>query len=71
MNDLIGLLKHTEFIEILYALESSSCILLTNSNKNNGNSNKIIKLNVPYDDIVKSVENIGILKKFYKTKLND
>ena len=33
MNDLIGLLKHTEFIEILYALESSSCILLTNSNK--------------------------------------
>lgn len=63
MNDLIGLLKHTEFIEILYALESSSCILLTNSNKNSGNSNKIIKLNVPYDDIVKSVENIGILKK--------
>ncbi|CAX45500.1 DNA replication licensing factor, putative [Candida dubliniensis CD36] len=63
MNDLIGSLKHAEFIEILYALESSSCILLTNSNKNGGNSNKNIKLNVSYDDIVKSVENIGILKK--------
>lgn len=57
MNNLIGLLKYGEVVEILHALESSGCVVISSG------SNKNVKLNVSYDDIVKSIENIGILKK--------
>ncbi|EMG49493.1 cdc18 Cell division control protein 18 [Candida maltosa Xu316] len=60
MNKLIGLLKYGEFIEILNALESIGCVVISNGK---GNSNKNVKLNVLYDDILRSIENIGILKK--------
>lgn len=58
MNNLIGLLKYGEVVEILHALESSGCVLISNSG-----SSKNVKLNASYNDIVKSIENIGILKK--------
>ena len=51
------MLKNGEFIEIIKALESSSCIAINDNNKlkvNSGIGNKLIQLNVSYDDIVKS-----------------
>ncbi|KAG7662793.1 CDC6 [[Candida] subhashii] len=69
INSLIGVLKNGEFIEIITALESSSCIVINDNNKlkfNSGIGNKLIQLNVSYDDIVKSIENVGILKRVLK-----
>ncbi|RCK63144.1 Cell division control protein 18 [Candida viswanathii] len=61
VNNLIGLLKYGEFVEILNALESSGCVVISV-----GGSSKNIKLNASYDDIVKSIEGVGILKKTLK-----
>lgn len=67
--NLLGSVKSSEFLEILTMLESNNCIVmesLGSRNNNNDNSNKLIKLNVDYDELVKSVEGIGFLKKFLK-----
>lgn len=67
--NLLGSVKSSEFLEILTMLESNNCIVmesLGSRNNNNDNSNKLIKLNVDYDELVKSVEDIGFLKKFLK-----
>ncbi|RLV94779.1 Cell division control protein 18 [Spathaspora sp. JA1] len=72
-NNLLGILKIGEFIEIISALESSSCVVINDKSKKNsgagnvGMGNKIIKLNVSYDDIVKSIEEIGLLKRVLKS----
>ncbi|EGW32535.1 uncharacterized protein SPAPADRAFT_61599 [Spathaspora passalidarum NRRL Y-27907] len=67
-NNLLGLLKIGEFIEIISALESSGCIVVNDKRKGgSGMGNKILKLNVGYDDIVKSIEDVGLLKKLLKS----
>ncbi|KAI3402940.2 CDC6 [Candida oxycetoniae] len=72
MNRILGNLKYGEFIEILTALESSNCIILSDtSNKGSRGGKKLkndggmksIKLNVEYDDIAKGIEDIQLLKR--------
>lgn len=53
VDNLITRLRKGEFLEIVGALESSSVVTLNNS---------LIKPNVPYDELVKSVGSVGVLK---------
>lgn len=70
IDKLLGRLKKGEFLEILSALESGSVIVLSDSKIlkkshifNLDMGNKTIRTNVPYDDLVKSIGDIGVLKK--------
>ncbi|CAI5757185.1 unnamed protein product [Candida verbasci] len=56
LKTVLGAIKFSEFIEILNALESNCCINLTNNNK-------LIKLNIKYDELKKSIEQEDLLKK--------
>jgi len=67
--NLLGGVKSSEFLEILTMLESNNCVVmesLGHKNNNHDNSKKVIKLNVDYDELVKSIEGIGFLKKMLK-----
>lgn len=61
IDNLLGKLKKGEFLEIISALESSSVITL-NSDYGIDIGNQIVKSNIPYDDLMKSVGDIGVLK---------
>lgn len=70
--NLLGSVKSSEFLEILTMLESNNCIVMEslgifkNNSNGNDNSKKVVKLNVDYDELVKSIEGIGFLRKLLK-----
>lgn len=72
VDNLLGKLKKGEFLEIVSALESSSGIILANSSKtctlHVDNGSKTIRPNVSYDDLVKSIDNIGVLRRILSAK---
>ncbi|CUM49795.1 uncharacterized protein AC631_03267 [Debaryomyces fabryi] len=66
VDKLLGRLKKGEFLEIIGALEAGSVVNLseTKSMKTSMEiGNKNIRPNVPYDDLLKSIGDIGVLKK--------
>ncbi|KAK6455455.1 cell cycle control protein [Scheffersomyces xylosifermentans] len=72
VDKLLGVLKKGEFLEILSALESASIISLSDkkelrrSNKNVFNvdiGNKGIQSTVAFEDLVKAIGDIGVLKR--------
>lgn len=65
VDNLLGRLKKGEFLEIVSALESSSVIILSNASKTctMDNGNKSIRPNVLYDDLVKTIGDIGVLRR--------
>ena len=67
IDNLLGRLKKGEFLEIISALEASSTIILSSTSRSFtmhiDNGNKSVKPDVLYDDMLKSVEDIGVLKK--------
>lgn len=62
IDNLLGKLNKGEFLEIISALESSSVVTLNGSDYGIDIGNQIIKANIPYDDLLKSVGEIGVLK---------
>lgn len=65
-DNLISLLKRGEFLEIISALESLAVISLSISKsktKSQDFSCKIVTINIPKDDLLKSIGNIGLLNK--------
>ncbi|KAI5967584.1 CDC6 [Candida margitis] len=68
-SNLLGSVKSSEFLEILAMLESNNCITMESQgskNNNNDNNKKLVKLNIDYDELVKSIEGVGFLKKLLK-----
>lgn len=67
VDKLLGRLKKGEFLEVIGALEAGSVINLSETKstvKSTMNiGNKFIKPNVPYDDLLKTIGDIGVLKK--------
>lgn len=66
VDKLLGRLKKGEFLEIIGALEAGSVINLSETKSMKSNmeiGNKFIKSNVPYDDLLKSIGDVGVLKK--------
>ncbi|KAI5949018.1 CDC6 [Candida theae] len=65
-SKLLGVVKSSEFLEMLTMLESNNCIVMESSGFHNDNNKKMVKLNVDYDELAKSIEGIGFLKKLLK-----
>lgn len=67
IDNLLGRLKKGEFLEIIGALEASSTISLSSTNRSFtahiDSGNKSIRPDVLYDDMLKCVEEVGVLKK--------
>lgn len=67
IDNLLGRLKKGEFLEIISALEASSTIILSSTSRSFtmhiDNGNKSVKPDVLFNDMLKSVEDIGVLKK--------
>ncbi|ODV78266.1 cell division control protein Cdc6 [Suhomyces tanzawaensis NRRL Y-17324] len=69
IEKLLGNLKKGEFLEIISALESTSVVTLGEKKLLKCNvfnvdiGNKIIRPNVPFDDVIKSIGDVGILKR--------
>lgn len=63
-NRLVATVNKGEFLEIVQALESSSCVLLVES-KLNDLGNHIVKLSVPYDDLEKMASG-GVLNEIMR-----
>lgn len=68
VGNLLGICKKGEFLEIISTLEANSVIVLSNTGSNIELGNRIIKSNVPWDDIEKSIGEIGVLKKLLHYK---
>lgn len=73
IDHLLGIVKKGEFIEIISALESASVISLsdkkilkTNNLASVDIGNKSIKSNVPYEDLIKCIGDVGVLKRIIK-----
>lgn len=69
IDKLLGILKKGEFLEIISALESISVITLSDKKMKSHNvfnvdiGNKTVRVNVPYNDLQRSIGDIGVLKK--------
>lgn len=67
IDNLLGRLKKGEFLEIVGALEASSTVTLSSTNRSFtahiDSGNKSIRPDVLYDDMLKCVEEVGVLKK--------
>lgn len=72
INNLLSQLNKGEFLEIISALESSSVISLTSlrliSSPDSGS--RIIKPNVPYDELNKSISDVGVLQRILHSNSN-
>lgn len=71
---LLGKLRKGEFLDIISALESCSVVsvIVSRGLSRNGNQdfgNKTIKPNVTYEDFVKCIENIGVLRRILHGEL--
>lgn len=64
IDNLLGKLRKGEFLEIISALESTSVITLSSNNSFVIDlGNKLVKANVSYDDLIKGIGEVGVLKK--------
>ena len=59
----MGTLKKSEFLEVVSALEAMAVVNLSVRGKLAEMSNRQIKINVPHDELAKSVQGMGILMK--------
>lgn len=73
IDRLLGIVKKGEFLEIISALESASVISLSDKKILKANNlasvdigNKSIKSNVPYDDLVKCIGDVGVLRRIIR-----
>lgn len=59
----LGTLKKSEFLEVVSALEAMAVVTLSLRGKLAEMSNRQVKINVPHDELAKSVQGMGVLMK--------